>query len=671
MNSIDKKNFLWNTVGSTINSITSLFFMIIVTRLNGINDAGIFSFAFSFAILVQVIGNYFGRSYQVTNIDEKITDSDFIYSRVFTCLLMIIFSSIFIFLKGYSINKVIIITLLVCFRTIESFGEILYGIIQKNGRLYQVGISMFLKGTFSIILFFCLDFFFKNLSLSLLSLSIINILLIIFYDYRNIKNIGFVFEKFNTNMLKKILIGGFFVFLFTFLTQYVLNASKYSIDNFLNDKYQTIYGIIVMPATVMALCAQFLVQPFLTKFTNYYKNKDFLNLSKLVFKLCLYIFILGILAIIFCYFFGIPILEIIYGLKLNKYKYSLLLIIGASTFFSISYVFSNALITLRKNFIQTVIYGITSILALNISDFFVKEYNVFGACIAYFISMFALLILYLFAYLYYIKLLDKNNDYNIHTFVVLAYKESPFLEECIKSVLNQSIKTNVVIATTTKNKYIENIAKKYDIEIIEGKHTTIGGDFDFALSCGKTKLVTIAHQDDLYEYNYAKEIIDNYYQYKNSLIIFSDYYEIRNDSKIYSNKNLIIKRILLSSLYIKKLSSIKFMKRNALRFGCSICCPSVTFVKEKTPKQIFECDMKSDVDWYAWEKLSKLKGKFIFINKKLTGHRIDESTTTTDIINQGIRTKEDLFMLKKFWPNFLAKLINKIYKKSENSNNVK
>lgn len=28
----------------------------------------------------------------------------------------------------------------------------------------------------------------------------------------------------------------------------------------------------------------------------------------------------------------------------------------------------------------------------------------------------------------------------LHTFVVLAYKESPYLEECLKSVSNQNIR---------------------------------------------------------------------------------------------------------------------------------------------------------------------------------------------------------------------------------------
>ena len=50
----------------------------------------------------------------------------------------------------------------------------------------------------------------------------------------------------------------------------------------------------------------------------------------------------------------------------------------------------------------------------------------------------------------------------IHTFVVLAYKESQYLENCIKSVINQKYKSEVVIATSTPNKFIESLAKKYN-----------------------------------------------------------------------------------------------------------------------------------------------------------------------------------------------------------------
>jgi len=259
----------------------------------------------------------------------------------------------------------------------------------------------------------------------------------------------------------------------------------------------------------------------------------------------------------------------------------------------------------------------------------------------------------------------------IHTFVVLAYKKSDLLEECIKSVIHQSLKTNVIIATSTPNEYIKTLANKYDLEIIVNDNPMhIGGDFDFAINCVKSKLITIAHQDDIYDYNYALNIVDQYNRHKDSIIIFSDYYEIRGNKKVYRNKNLTIKRILLFPLRIKAISKLRFVKRLILSFGCPICCPAVTFVKANVPKVIFSSNFKCNVDWNGWEKLSNIKGKFVFIPKKLMGHRIHNDSTTTAIINDNIRTKEDLEMLRKFWPITIAKFINKFYVKAEKSNNI-
>lgn len=261
---------------------------------------------------------------------------------------------------------------------------------------------------------------------------------------------------------------------------------------------------------------------------------------------------------------------------------------------------------------------------------------------------------------------------NIHTFVVLAYKESDKLEQCIKSVLNQSLKTNVVIATSTPNVYIKNIAKKYNLKIkINKGEKGIGKDFDFATNCVNSKLVTVAHQDDIYDYDYAKKVVEAYDKYPKSTIIFTDYYEIKNGKKVYTSKNLKIKRILLLPLRIRPLSKYKFIKRLVLRFGNSISCPAVTYVKDNVPEEKFSSNLRCDVDWDAWEKLSKIDGNFIFIKDKLMGHTISLETTTTEIINSGIRTKEDLEVFKKFWPTFMAKFINNFYKNSEKSNNVK
>lgn len=257
----------------------------------------------------------------------------------------------------------------------------------------------------------------------------------------------------------------------------------------------------------------------------------------------------------------------------------------------------------------------------------------------------------------------------LHTFVVLAYKESPFLEECIKSVLNQSIKTNVVIATSTPNEYIDALAKKYKLKVVINKGKKgIGYDFDFAIHSGKTKLVTVAHQDDIYDYDYAASVLKAYEEQPKSQIIFPDYYEIRGEDKVYKNTNLNIKKILLFPLRNHKLSKYKFIKRCALRIGDAISCPAVTFVKDNIPNDVFASDLKCNIDWLAWEKLSRRNGYFYYINKPLMGHRIYRESTTSEVLKDNGRTGEDYYVLCRFWPKAIAKIIAKVYSNSERSN---
>ena len=132
----------------------------------------------------------------------------------------------------------------------------------------------------------------------------------------------------------------------------------------------------------------------------------------------------------------------------------------------------------------------------------------------------------------------------VHTFVILAYKESKYLEDCIKSAIDQEYKSKVVIATSTPNKYIETIALKYNLQIIINTgEKGIGKDFDFAIKCAKTRLVTIAHQDDIYNKEYSKNIVEKFQKYNKTnkkndvLIVFSDYYEIKKEGIVKNNLN--------------------------------------------------------------------------------------------------------------------------------------
>lgn len=260
-------------------------------------------------------------------------------------------------------------------------------------------------------------------------------------------------------------------------------------------------------------------------------------------------------------------------------------------------------------------------------------------------------------------------EFKNHTFVVCAYKESPYLEDCIKSVLNQKVKSNVIMSTSTPNEYIKNMAKKYNIDLyVNNGEKGIGQDWNFGISNVKTDYVTIAHQDDIYKENYLEEIVNNINKGIDFVIAFTDYRELKNGQEIPLTRNLKIKKVLLFPL--RKFRKSRFVKRRILSLGAAICCPSVTINTKIAGKTPYKTELKCDLDWDTWDKMTQYDANFLYIPKELMQHRIHEESETSNLIENNVRLEEDLLMLKRYWPSPIAKFIMKFYKKAVETNKM-
>lgn len=250
-----------------------------------------------------------------------------------------------------------------------------------------------------------------------------------------------------------------------------------------------------------------------------------------------------------------------------------------------------------------------------------------------------------------------------HTFVLPTVGKSPFLEMCLKSLKNQKIKSNIIITTAKPFDGIKKIAKKYRAQLtIFKKHNNIANDWNRAIKKSKSKYVTIAHQDDIYDPCYLYEIIKSLNKIgKNEpSIIFTDYYELRNNKKYISFK-IIIKKIILSIFYGRKnlLNKVNVKKR-FVSFGSPIPCPSVTFNNDYNIK--FNEKFWINIDWDLWIDLSNKKGSFLYIKKKLVLHRIHKKSETSKAIKNGKRIKEDKILFEKLWSRPLAFILRNVYK---------
>lgn len=379
------KNFIWNTIGSTFNAFNSVFILIFITRINGLEDAGTFSIAFATASILYVFAIYSGRNCQITNIKEDIKDNDYIIGRSITCIITIILMFLYIAVSHYENSKVYILVSLCLWKILEAFSDALYGTLQKYEQLYKAGISLSIKSLIGILLFLIIDILTFNLKLSFTFLYLTNFIVIVLYDIPNTKRL--TSGRYEIKNIISIYKNEFWLFANTALIMYMLNVPKYIIEKYLTADIQAIFAIILMPASIITLFAQFILAPIISKITYAYKEKNIKKMKKISIKTTTLILGFGFLATLIGYLIGIPVLNIIYSQNLNPYKMNFVIILLAYILYGIAYVNTITLTVFRKLKEQFVVHIIAAFLINIFSHILIRNFGIGGASVTYLIIM--------------------------------------------------------------------------------------------------------------------------------------------------------------------------------------------------------------------------------------------------------------------------------------------
>ncbi len=252
----------------------------------------------------------------------------------------------------------------------------------------------------------------------------------------------------------------------------------------------------------------------------------------------------------------------------------------------------------------------------------------------------------------------KNN----HTFAILAYKESPFIEECILSLKSQNYSSEIFISTSTPSSFLSALSKKYKIPLlINNNKIDIASDWSFAYKKCKTKYLTLCHQDDLYFPEYTRACVDSMEKNINSLIGFTNYYEIDDNKKMFVSANILVKRIIIKIFFQSPGIFNKTIKKMFLSFGNPICCPSVIFNKELIGDFIFPGNFSMNLDWAAWIILAERNGGFVYNREKLIARRIHIDAESAKGIVNNKRFIEDNQIFYNLWPKPFSLILSSLY----------
>lgn len=400
-NNVNRSSYSWNAINAIISALQSPIIMMVMTRTNGVDDAGIFSIAFAIATLMLYVGLYGLRRFQSSDLNEKYTFGEYHGMRILSCSVMLFASLIYccysVCFSSYSFEKAAVVFMLCIAKCCQAYSDVYHGSMQQKGRLDVATKSSSVRYTAELVAYVLLLIVTGNLIISTAAYMISSILFLLLTSVNAGRDYGYYRPEFNWKNIRMLIIEGFPLFVSLFLNMYISNAPKYAIDAYLTDQVQAIYNMIFMPAFMVMLISNFIFNPILTTYAELWLAKSSEKLAALrkhIRKQSLIVAGLTVLGLAVAFTIAIPILSFIFGVDLGDYRNELCVVMIGGGALAYATYFSTVITVIRLQKTLLVCYGAVTVMAKLLSRFFVLNYGIMGAA-----SMYAVLMVLLAAML--------------------------------------------------------------------------------------------------------------------------------------------------------------------------------------------------------------------------------------------------------------------------------
>lgn len=386
-NNIIYKSYFWNTIAGLLNAGQSVILLMFISRVIGLEGAGIFSIAYAIACLMLTIGNFGVRNYQATDTNEKYSFQNYLTSRFFTVAIMFLASFIYItkgiLFDNYSFYKIVVIVLTCILKLLDSIEDVFEGRCQQNGRLDIASRCLSIRYIVVISVFCVLIMLTKNLVISLSFEVLISAIFIIWYIKNIFKQFGKIKIMTDGTKVKNLLFDCLPLFFGAYFSIYIGNAPKYAIDTVMMAEQQACFTFVFMPVFVIALLNNFIYQPILSKLAIKWKNREFKKFIKVI--LMQFAILIGIIIFVLMggFLLGIPILSILYSTDLTHYKMELLILLYGGGMLAFSGFLNVVLTIMRRQKCLLAGYGVVAFIAMISSNYMVVHYGTLGAAFLY------------------------------------------------------------------------------------------------------------------------------------------------------------------------------------------------------------------------------------------------------------------------------------------------
>lgn len=383
-----KSAYLWNTSAAMLNAFQTVFILMLISRIDPVIDAGIFTIAFAIGNLMLSIGKFGVRQFQVSDVKETYSFKEYVFLRILTCVLMILAFSAYVgyyyAVGAYSTEKCLVILLVCMTKVVDAVEDVLHGMLQQHIRLDIAGKILTIRITSYIIVYLIIYAATQNLLMASLIALAVSVVQFLILNYIAFKDFAIQWKR-GVKWFQIWNLGRecFPLFIASYLVIYIGNAPKYAIDKVMSSEAQACFNYIFMPVFVISLMSQFVYQPVISKMALLWHEKNISQFKKMIFKQTGLIVLLSMAAVVGGYVLGIPVLSIIYGVNLEAYKTALVILLlggGALAFVN----FLQMIITIaRKQNLLIIGYLLAFLTFLFCGKMVVKSFGIVGISVFY------------------------------------------------------------------------------------------------------------------------------------------------------------------------------------------------------------------------------------------------------------------------------------------------
>lgn len=377
-----RKQAAINSVGSIVLMFGQWLISVLIVRMSGYEDAGIFSLAMTVSNVFSFFANYGLRNYQVSDVAGRYTQGQYILTRLLTSVASVVGCGAYLLVAGgYSAVERWAILLYLLYSNVNVISDTLLGSLQLHDRLYINGYSNTMRGAVCFAAFVGSYLGGHNLLVSLGIMALATLLLTAAYDWRCFCRVETV-QRWNAqdrraafSLLKvcfALMLSNIFPVITTALPRRAIQklAGTEQLGYFSSIFTPTVLITTLVPAIIIALV------PKMAKAWNEKNRRELLSLVGQTYGFTIAFVLLAELAALVA---GRFVMQLIFGPEILQYYGLLYWAILATGINALTSCGNGLLIAVGSN--RTVALGAAAALAATacLSDVLVRQQGIAGA----------------------------------------------------------------------------------------------------------------------------------------------------------------------------------------------------------------------------------------------------------------------------------------------------